>query len=118
MDHVELLRNMFLMTNGEFYQVLHEESRLIMSLPPTSTAEHQLNNFILPQTISRLKMDDIENYKRFSLKLNYNGFDYPKFENIKSLNIVGNVVQCKNNYLRFQVMKNSKQSGSVWYSLK
>lgn len=39
MDHLELLRNMFLMTNGEFYQVLNEESRLIMNLPPTNTAE-------------------------------------------------------------------------------
>jgi len=55
-------------------------------------AESQLNNIILPLTINRLKLDDVEAFKKFSLKLNYNGFDYPKFENIKSLNIVGNVV--------------------------
>ena len=92
MEHLELLRNLFLMTNGEFYQVLNEESRLIMNLPPTSMAESQLNNIILPLTINRLKLDDVDAFKKFSLKLNYNGFDYPKFENIKSLNIVGNVV--------------------------
>ena len=90
-EHLELMKNMFFLTNGEFYQTLYEEARNLMLLPPTSNSENHLNNFVLPITLQRLKLEDNANLKNLSFKLRLEGFDYKNFLQIHGLSIVGNV---------------------------
>ena len=42
-DHLKILRNYYFLDKGEFYQIFIEESRNIMKLPPTSSAEQEIN---------------------------------------------------------------------------
>ncbi|KRX02900.1 hypothetical protein PPERSA_04103 [Pseudocohnilembus persalinus] len=117
-DHLSIMLKYFLMTDGEFFQVFQEESRDLMQLPPNANAEQRLNNIILPQTILKLGFEDKQLIKNLFFRIKSNGFDYPNFQNLTGLNIMGNVVQSKNQYIRFNPMKTIKQSGSCWFGFR
>ena len=41
--HLSVLKDYFLLAKGEFYLVLIEESRNLLSLPPSAKAEFEFN---------------------------------------------------------------------------
>ncbi|KAL4484971.1 hypothetical protein ABPG74_020148 [Tetrahymena malaccensis] len=120
MNHLNTLNNYFLMGNGEFFKAFYEESRSLMQLPPKPESESHLNNVIVPHTLIRLRNDDeiVNAFKNFQFKIKNNGFEFKDFSQVNELNIFGNVHQQRNNYIRFQPLKNSKLSGSLWYKFK
>ncbi|EGR32048.1 hypothetical protein IMG5_097950 [Ichthyophthirius multifiliis] len=120
MKYLGVLDQYFFLKNGEFFKAFFEETRTLMQLPPKAETENILNDIIVTKTIMKLKNDEesISNMKDFRFKIKNNGFDFKDFSSINELTIVGNVSQNANKYLRFQPMKNGKQSGSLWYNFK
>jgi hypothetical protein len=93
-EHLLALKNFFLLSNGEFYQCFIDESRGIMSAPPTLNAERDINAG--PFAISAMKMgiDDDAFFKRFSLRLDTPEFRFPHFNGpsgLRNLIMVGSV---------------------------
>lgn len=43
LDHLKAIKDYFLLSKGEFYQTFLEEARHIMTLPPQSSSEFDLN---------------------------------------------------------------------------
>lgn len=111
LEHLEFLKKYFLMSNGEFFTNFYEESYSLMQLPPTQNVENQLNNIVIPHTILKSKLEDKALIKNLSLKLKQNGFEYKDFSYLSGLNIMGNISQARNHYMRFHPMKTNKHSG-------
>ena len=60
----------------------------------------------------RLNWDESKIVKPVRFKLNKNGFEFNNFSSIQGLSVIGNVNQKKNNnFVRFDQMKTSKESG-------
>ena len=60
----------------------------------------------------RLNWDESQLLKDIKFKMTNNGFEFPQFDTLYGLNIVGNVTQKKTHkYIRFEQMKNSKEGG-------
>ena len=57
-EHLKEIKNYFLLAKGEFYQTFLEEARSIMTLPPQSSSEYDLNIGPLQQTIIKLGYEE------------------------------------------------------------
>eukprot|EP00347_Sterkiella_histriomuscorum_P015647 403356230 len=100
-EHLREIKNYFLISKGEFYQTFLEEARQIMSLPPQSSSEFDLNVGPLQQTIIKLGLED-DAYLR------------------SGLYYIGDVhIDIKKNYsFRIRSQKTSRKSGALWHCLK
>jgi gamma-tubulin complex component 4 len=78
-EHLRSIKDYFLLAKGEFYQTFLEEARSIMSLPPQSSAEYDLNIGPLQQTIIKLGLEEDPHLKKFKLKLRSFSFNYSDF---------------------------------------
>eukprot|EP00742_Colponemidia_sp_Colp-10_P009975 GILJ01010917.1.p1 GENE.GILJ01010917.1~~GILJ01010917.1.p1 ORF type:complete len:692 (+),score=113.50 GILJ01010917.1:50-2125(+) len=63
------IKEYFLLGKGEFYQAFLEETRLMLSLPPSITAEHDINAGPLLQTGLRLGIEDEELFNKIRFRL-------------------------------------------------
>ena len=58
MSDLKALKNYFLLAKGEFFHTFLEEARDMMTLPPKSTAEFDLNQGPLQQTVTKLNLEE------------------------------------------------------------
>lgn len=56
--HLDAIKDYFLLAKGEFYQTFLAEAKHIMSLPPRTSAQDDLNMGPLQTTVSKLGMED------------------------------------------------------------
>ena len=135
MGHLGNLNEYLFIKKGDFFQVLIEESRSIMMHIPNSNSENEFNNNVLQnvifcrknykkiiifnfkKTLRRLNKEESKDMKSFSFKIKKEGFEYNHFSNTAGLNIIGEVIlrSIDQKYIRFEQMRNQKQSGGVKY---
>jgi gamma-tubulin complex component 4 len=58
LDHLKSIKDYFLLSKGEFYQTFLDEARSLMSLPPQSSSEYDLNVGPLQQTLAKLGLEE------------------------------------------------------------
>ena len=91
LDHLRAIKDYFLLSKGEFYQTFLEEARSIMTLPPQSSSEFDLNIGPLQQTIVKLGLEDDPYLKHFKLKLRSFQFIFNNFSTLSGLFYIGDV---------------------------
>ena len=81
------------MAKGEFYQHFLEDARQIMSLPPTASAQDDLNLGPLQSTISKLRLDERDEMfmDNFKLTLRNFFFAYRDFTRLNGLIYDGDI---------------------------
>lgn len=119
-SHLKSIKDYFLLAKGEFYQTFLEDARHIMTLPPTTSAQDDLNLGPLQTTISKLRLEDDAIFTRkFKLTLRNFFFVYRDFTRLTGLIYDGDIRYDQvNNCLRITSTKNSSKSGCLWHSLK
>jgi len=90
-EHLRSIKDFFLLAKGEFYQTFLEEARELLSLPPTSSAEYNLNAKPLQETIIKLGLEDDERLKKFKFRLRSFKFEYRSFASLSGLIYIGDV---------------------------
>ena len=119
MDDLRAAKDFFLLAKGEFYQTFLEESRLLMSLPPTSTVEYDLNHVLLHQTKFKLGLEDDPMLKKFKMTLRSFSFTYNNFSSLNGLACIGDVdLSSTTHAYKIISNKNHIRSGALWHSLK
>jgi hypothetical protein len=99
-QHLSSLKNYFLLSNGEFYQTFLEEARTLLSLPPTCSAEQDLNIGPLESTVSKLDLEEDIYMKRFKFRLRSFSFTYKNFNPLTGLIYIGDVGLDRNKAFR------------------
>jgi gamma-tubulin complex component 4 len=69
MLHLRSIKDYFLLSKGEFYQTFLSDARHIMTLPPRTSAQDDLNLGPLQTTVSKLRLEDDPIMKNYKLKL-------------------------------------------------
>jgi len=119
MSHLKSIKDYFLLAKGEFYQTFLGDARHIMSLPPRTSAQDDLNLGPLQTTISKLRLEDDAMMNKFKLKLRSFSFVYRDFSTLTGLIYDGDIrFDQQTNVLRITSTKNSSKSGCLWHSLK
>ena len=119
MEDMRAAKDYFLLAKGEFYQTFLEEARQIMSLPPQSTVEHDLNAGPLHHTRVKLGLEDDPMLKKFKMTLKSFSFTYNNFSSLSGLTCVGHVdLSSHNSAYKITSNKIDRKSGALWHSLK
>ena len=119
MQHLKSIKDYFLLQKGEFYQTFLSDARHIMSLPPRSSAQDDLNLGPLQTTISKLRLEEDQMMNKFKLKLRSFSFIFRDFASLTGLIYDGDIrFDQQTNVLRITSTKNSSKSGCLWHSLK
>jgi gamma-tubulin complex component 4 len=117
--HLKSIKDFFLLSRGEFFQTFLQDSRHIMSLPPRTSAQDDLNMGPLVSTISKLRLEDDSVTNKFKLKLRSFSFQFKDFSTLTGLVYDGDIrFDQQSNVLRITSTKNSSRSGCLWHSLK
>jgi len=113
------MKDFFLLANGEFYQFFVEESRSLMSLPPTAKADHEINFGPYLQTKNILGKEDDETLKKFKFRMRSFSFNFKDFRSRDHLSCPGSVYQGRGSTsLRIAATRKSYRSGAIWHSFK
>jgi gamma-tubulin complex component 4 len=91
MTHLKSIKDYFLLAKGEFYQTFLSDARHIMSLPPRTSAQDDLNLGPLQTTISKLRLEDDAMMNKFKLKLRSFSFVYRDFSTLTGLIYDGDI---------------------------
>lgn len=118
LEHLASIKNFFLISRGEFFQTFLQEARQMLALPPTSSAEYDLNKGPLLQTIVKLGYEDDPALKKFQIRLRSFSFQYRNFSSLNSLCYIGDVDLVANSVFKITSTKHSVKSGTLWHSLK
>lgn len=119
LTHLQTMKNFFLLANGEFYQFFVEESRSLMSLPPTAKADYEINLGPYMQTKNRLGKEDDETFKKFKFRMRSFSFNFKDFRSRDHLSCPGAVYQNRGTTsLRIAATRKSRRSGAIWHSFK
>lgn len=116
--HLLSLKNYFLLQNGQFYHTFLDEARALLALPPSSSAEQDLNVGPLEATMAKLDLEDDAYIKRFKFRIRSFSFSFRNFNSLTGLIYIGDVGLDRNKAFRFTSQKQSTKSGSLWHSLK
>ena len=65
----QALKGFFLLARGEFFQTFYDESRMMMQLPPTASAERDINSGPLRQAGLKTGLEDDSFFDRFKFHL-------------------------------------------------
>ena len=118
LEDLKAAKDYFLLAKGEFYHTFLQDSRQLMSLPPPSTVNNELN-MVLSQTKFKLGLEDDEKLKLFKMSLKSYSFTYKNFSTLNGLACIGNVdVSSTTHAYRIKSDKNHLKSGALWHSLK
>lgn len=119
LTHLQTMKDFFLLANGEFYHFFVEESRSLMSLPPTAKADFEINYGPYMQTKNILGKEDDETYKNFKFRMRSFSFNFKDFRRRDHLSCPGAVYQNKGtSTLRIAATRKSRRSGAIWHSFK
>ena len=119
LNHIQNLKNYFLLSKGEFIHELLEESVEIMALPPkVDSAARDLNAGPFAQAMSTLHLEEDPYLKLFSLQLNDPGFNFPDFSRISKVSLLGNVSYRQKKLLRMITNRFSKKPAAIWHVSK
>ena len=117
-DYLSQIKSYFLLAKGEFYQCFIEEANAMLSLPPSSTAEYDINTGPFQATCLKLGIEEDEYIKKLKFRLRSFSFQFPNFESRDGLSCIGSVYQHRKSILRIKATKKSRRSGAVWHLLK
>jgi len=119
LEDLRATKDYFLLAKGEFFQTFLEEARPLLSQPPQSTAEYDLNTGPLHQTILKLGLEDDKMLQKFKLTLRSTSFSFNNFSQLTGLICIGDVDLSRHNSA-FKITSNRNQlkSGALWHSLK
>jgi len=119
LDDLKAVKDYFLLAKGEFFQTFLDEARAMLSLPPQSTAEYDINTGPLQQTILKLGLEDDVMLQKFKMTLRSFSFSYNNFSSLSGLICVGEVeLSQKNSVFKITSHRLSHKSGALWHSLK
>lgn len=119
LTHLKMMKDFFLLANGEFFHFFVEESRSLMSLPPSSKADYELYQGPYLQTLNKLGKEDDEMYKKFKFRMRSFSFTFKDFKTRDRLSCPGAVYQNRGTTsLRIAATRKSRRSGALWHSFK
>jgi hypothetical protein len=119
LSHLQIMKDFFLLANGEFYHFFVEESRSLMSLPPTAKADYEINLGPYMQTKVILGKEDDDTYKKFKFRMRSFSFNFKDFRIRDHLSCPGSVYQNRGTTtLRIAATRKSRRSGAIWHSFK
>ena len=116
--HLRAIKDFFLLGRGEFYQTFLQEAREQLMLPPTNTAEYDLNVGPLQQTKIKLGLEEDQDLQKFKFRLRSFNFAYKHFSTRQGLVYNGSVQIDTANQFRIEGTKHSSKAGCLWHSLK
>ena len=119
LTHLQSMKDFFLLANGEFFHFFVQESRSLMSLPPSSKADYEINQGPYLQTLNKLGKEDDELFKKFKFRMRSFSFTFKDFRKRDRLSCPGAVYQNRGtNFLRIGATRKSRRSGAIWHSFK
>ena len=119
LTHLQTMKNYFLLGNGEFFNLIVEESRSLMALPPTAKADYEMNLGPFLQTKNILGKEDDDILKKFKFRMRSFSFNFRDFRTRDHLSCPGAVFQNRGTTtLKIAAIRKSRRSGAIWHSFK